>query len=142
MARWCGRLLGIALVLEGRPRALLAWCTLALAFLLLPIFVSVPMSVNSEAFFAAPLKGVSWRWYRDALGSGEWRDAIRHSIVIAIGIALPATSLGTLGAVLDCRVPSMPARHSIMAVLIPSVRFMDIVSTGPADAMDKWPAFA
>jgi mannopine transport system permease protein len=105
MARWCGRLLGIALVLEGRPRALLAWCTLALAFLLLPIFVSVPMSVNSEAFFAAPLKGVSWRWYRDALGSGEWRDAIRHSIVIAIGIALPATSLGTLGAVLDCRVP-------------------------------------
>jgi ABC-type spermidine/putrescine transport system permease subunit II len=136
MARWCGRLLEIALVLEGRPRALLAWCTLALAFLLLPIFVSVPMSVNSEAFFAAPLKGVSWRWYRDALGSGEWRDAIRHSIVIAIGIALPATSLGTLGAVLDCRVPVC------LRGTASCVRFMDIVSTGPADAMDKWPAFA
>jgi putative spermidine/putrescine transport system permease protein len=44
-----------------RMAVLLTWCTLVLAFLVLPIFVPVPLSVNSEAFFTYPLKGVSWR---------------------------------------------------------------------------------
>ena len=58
-----------------RMAVLLAWCALVLAFLVLPIFVPVPLSVNSEAFFTYPLKGFSWRWYREVLGSGAWRDA-------------------------------------------------------------------
>jgi putative spermidine/putrescine transport system permease protein len=41
-----------------------------LAFLFLPIFVPVPLSVDSESFFTYPLKGFSWRWCRDVLGSG------------------------------------------------------------------------
>ncbi len=100
-----------------RITALIAFCALVLAFLVLPIFVPVPLSVNSEAFFTYPLKGFSWRWYRDVLGSGQWRDAIWHSIAIAIGVTVVATSLGTLAAV-GLSSPSMPARRSIMAVLI------------------------
>jgi putative spermidine/putrescine transport system permease protein len=96
---------------------LLTWCSLVLAFLFLPIFVPVPLSVNSESFFTYPLKGFSWRWYRDVFGSGEWRDAIWHSVVIAIGVTVLATSLGTLAAV-GLSNPRLPARRSIMAVLI------------------------
>jgi putative spermidine/putrescine transport system permease protein len=100
-----------------RMAALIAFSALVLAFLVLPIFVPVPLSVNSEAFFTYPLKGFSWRWYRDVLGSGQWRDAIWHSMVIAIGVTIVATSLGTLAAV-GLSSPSMPARRSIMAILI------------------------
>jgi putative spermidine/putrescine transport system permease protein len=96
---------------------LLVWCSLVLAFLVLPIFVPVPLSVNSESFFTYPLQGFSWRWYREVLGSEQWREAIWHSLVIAIGVTLLATSLGTLAAIgLSSR--RMPARRSILAVLI------------------------
>jgi putative spermidine/putrescine transport system permease protein len=100
-----------------RMAVLLTWCTLVLAFLVLPIFVPVPLSVNSEAFFTYPLKGFSWRWYRDVLGSGAWRDAIWHSIVIAIGVTVLATTLGTLAAI-GLSSPRMPARRTVMAMLI------------------------
>ena len=68
-----------------RIGVLIGWCALVLAFLVLPIFVPVPLSVNSEAFFTFPLAGFSWRWYEEVLGSDQWREAIWHSIVIAIG---------------------------------------------------------
>ena len=100
-----------------RMAVLLVWCGLVLAFLVLPIFVPVPLSVNAEAFFTYPLKGFSWRWYREVLGSGAWREAIWHSIVIAIGVTVLATSLGTLAAV-GLSNPRMPARRIVMAVLI------------------------
>ena len=100
-----------------RVVVLLTFCALVLAFLVLPVFVPVPLSVNSEAFFTYPLRGFSWRWYRDVLGSGQWRDAIWHSIVIAIGVTVLATSLGTLAAV-GLSSPRMPARRSITAMLI------------------------
>jgi putative spermidine/putrescine transport system permease protein len=100
-----------------RIGVLFAWCGLILAFLVLPIFVPVPLSVNSEAFFTYPLAGFSWRWYREVLGSGQWREAIWHSIIIAIGVTTLATSLGTLAAV-GLSNPRLPARRTIMGVLI------------------------
>ena len=102
---------------KRRVAALLVWCGLVLAFLVLPIFVPVPLSVNAEAFFTYPLKGFSWRWYDEVLGSGAWREAIWHSIVIAIGVTVLATSLGTLAAV-GLSSPRMPTRRIVMAVLI------------------------
>ncbi len=96
---------------------LIGWCALVLAFLVLPIFVPVPLSVNSEAFFTFPLAGFSWRWYREVLGSDQWREAIWHSVVIAIGATVLATSLGTLAAI-GLTNPRLPARRAIMGVLI------------------------
>ncbi len=100
-----------------RMAVLSAWCALVLAFLVLPIFVPVPLSVNADAFFTYPLKGFSWRWYETVLGSGAWRDAIWHSVIIAIGVTILATSLGTLAAV-GLSSPRLPMRRTIMAVLI------------------------
>ena len=92
-----------------RMGVLLTWCGLVLAFLVLPIFVPVPLSVNSEAFFTFPLAGFSWRWYEQVFGDEEWREAIEHSIVIAVGVTVLATSLGTLAAV-GLSSPRLPAQ--------------------------------
>ena len=100
-----------------RMALLLAWCGLVLAFLVLPIFVPVPLSVNAEAFFTYPLKGFSWRWCQEVLGSGAWRDSIWHSLIIAVGVTVLATGLGTLAAV-GLSSSRLPARRTIMAVLI------------------------
>ena len=100
-----------------RMALLLTWCGLVLAFLVLPIFVPVPLSVNSEAFFTFPLAGFSWRWYKEVFGDEEWREAIEHSIVIAVGVTVLATTLGTLAAV-GLSSPRLPARRLVMAILI------------------------
>ena len=100
-----------------RMAVLLGWCGLVLAFLVLPIFVPVPLSVNSEAFFTFPLAGFSWRWYQEVLSSGQWRDAIWHSLFIAVCVTGLATTLGTLAAV-GLSSPHLPARRAIMSVLI------------------------
>jgi putative spermidine/putrescine transport system permease protein len=100
-----------------RMAALVAWCSLVLVFLVVPIFVPVPLSVNAEAFFTFPLAGFSWRWYQEVLGSDQWREAIWHSIVIAFGVTLLATTLGTLAAI-GLSHPRLPARRLVMGVLI------------------------
>jgi putative spermidine/putrescine transport system permease protein len=100
-----------------RIAVLVGWCGLVLAFLVLPIFVPLPLSVNSEAFFTFPLAGFSWRWYEEVLGSGQWRDAIWHSVVIAVGATVLASGLGTLAAV-GLSSPRLPARRLVMGVLI------------------------
>lgn len=102
---------------RARMAMLLVWSGLVLAFLVLPIFVPVPLSLNSEAFFTYPLAGLSWRWYEEVLGSGRWREAIWHSIIIASGVTVLATSLGTLAAV-GLSSPRLPARRVVMAVLL------------------------
>ncbi len=100
-----------------RVFALLAFCGVVLAFLVLPIFVPVPLSVNAEAFFTFPLAGFSWRWYDEVLNSTQWREAIWHSLVIAIGATLLSTTLGTLAAV-GLNSPRLPARRAILAILM------------------------
>lgn len=102
---------------RARMGLLILWCGLVLAFLVLPILVVVPLSVNSDAFFTIPLAGFSWRWYAEVLGSGQWRDAIWHSMVIAIGATTFATILGTLAAV-GLASPRLPAKRLVISVLI------------------------
>jgi putative spermidine/putrescine transport system permease protein len=100
-----------------RVGALIVWCGLVLAFLVLPIFVPVPLSVNSQSFFTFPLAGFSWRWYEEVLGSEQWRESIWHSVIIAVGVTFLATGLGTLAAVgLTSR--HLPARKLVMGMLI------------------------
>ena len=100
-----------------RIGVLVVWCALVLAFLVLPIFVPVPLSFNSEAFFTFPLSGLSLRWYREVLGSTQWREAIWHSLVIAVGTTVLATTLGTLAAV-GLASPRLQARRLVMTIIL------------------------
>lgn len=67
-----------------------------LLFLLLPIFVIVPLSFSSGSFLAYPLPGWSLQWYRELLASPEWARAARNSFIVAPLATVLATTLGTL----------------------------------------------
>lgn len=69
-----------------------------LLFLLLPIFVIVPLSFSSGSFLAYPLPGWSLQWYRELLASPEWARAARNSFIVAPLATVLATTLGTLAA--------------------------------------------
>ncbi|MBS7349853.1 MAG: ABC transporter permease [Comamonas sp.] len=69
-----------------------------LLFLLLPVFVIVPLSFSSGSFLSYPLPGWSLQWYRELFSSPEWARATRNSFIVAPLATLLATSLGTLAA--------------------------------------------
>ena len=54
-----------------------------LLFLLLPIFVIVPLSFSSGSFLAYPLPGWSLQWYEELFASAEWARAARNSFIVA-----------------------------------------------------------
>ena len=60
---------------KARAWALQSFCALVLIFLVAPIFVPVPLSFNSGAFFTFPLAGLSTRWYEVVLGTVRWRSS-------------------------------------------------------------------
>jgi putative spermidine/putrescine transport system permease protein len=93
------------------------WCGLVVVFLIVPIFVPVPLSFNSGSFFTFPLAGVSTRWYEVVLGSERWRAAIGNSLFIAFGATLLATILGTLTSI-GLASDKLPGRKLIMPLLI------------------------
>jgi len=93
------------------------WCALVVVFLIVPIFVPVPLSLNNGSFFTFPLAGISTRWYEVVLGSDRWRAAIGNSLLIAFGTTLLATILGTLTAI-GLASDKLPGRKLIMPLLI------------------------
>src|SRR5215468_7900930 len=99
-----------------RVTLLWSWCALVLIFLVVPIFVPVPLSFNSGAFFTFPLEGLSTRWYEVVLGTARWRAAIGNSLLIGFGATILATILGTLTAI-GLSDPKFPARRFVVPLL-------------------------
>lgn len=68
------------------------------AYILIPILITLVMSFNDAAMIRFPISGWSLRWYQDFFESAQWTDALMNSIVIAIGTALISTTAGILAA--------------------------------------------
>ncbi|QEN89968.1 ABC transporter permease [Labrys sp. KNU-23] len=100
-----------------RVGLLWTWCVLVLVFLVVPIFVPVPLSFSSGSFFTFPLPGVSTRWYEVVLGTPRWLAAIGNSLLIGVGATILATVLGTLTAI-GLSDPRFPARRLVVPLLI------------------------
>ncbi len=136
--------------------AFLAICTFIFIFLITPILVIMPLSLNAEPYFtftdgmlAFDQDAYSWRWYKDifrfgmtepdATGSGWWSDmwsnsvwigAFRNSFFIATMATLLATAFGTLAA-LGLSRREMPFRTAITSLLIsPMIVPLVITATG------------
>ena len=99
-------------------------CAAIFLFLIVPIFVIVPLSFNELPYFtftpemlALDPAGYSTRWYVEFFQEQSWQDAVRNSFVIAIFATLISTVLGTLAA-LGLSQSTMPYRTTIMAILI------------------------
>lgn len=73
-------------------------CVLILVFLLVPVFVIVPLSFSDSSLLLYPIQRFSLRWYEVLFQSSEWRRAAKNSFIIAPAATVLATVLGTLAA--------------------------------------------
>jgi putative spermidine/putrescine transport system permease protein len=92
-------------------------CALVLLFLIAPILVIMPLSLNSEPYFTYPLPALSLRWYEDFFTSERWQTALKNSVFVACVTTMLATALGTVAA-LGLSRANLPLRAVIMGLLI------------------------
>lgn len=77
----------------------IAITTLVYIFLLAPILVVLPLSLNSGSFLSYPMPGISLRWYAELLNNYKWLLALKNSIIVGVGSALLSTVLGLMAAI-------------------------------------------
>jgi len=94
-----------------------AFVALALALLVLPLLVTLPIAFNAAPWFTYPFPGLSWRWFDTLFGSDLWRGAMLNSLVIAASTTVLATTLGTLASI-GLANPGFPYRNVVMALTI------------------------
>jgi putative spermidine/putrescine transport system permease protein len=71
-------------------------CVLIFMYLVLPIFVIIPISFSSAKYLRFPPEGFSLQWYADYFGTRAWISATLVSFQVAILTMIAATILGTL----------------------------------------------
>jgi len=71
---------------------------LVLAFLVLPIFVVLPLSLTSGQLLIFPMPGWSLRWYREFFTDPLWTGALANSLMIGTAATALALILGTSAA--------------------------------------------
>ncbi len=112
-------------------RAWLALLALAvLAFLVLPVFIVVPMSFSDSQYLEFPPRAWSTRWYRAYLGSADWMAATRVSLLAALFTTLLATPLGVAAAWGLHRAGGRTARLVRAALVAPLVIPVIILAIG------------
>ena len=76
----------------------LAFTIFIVAYVLIPIVVTLVMSFNDASQIRFPIKVWSFDWYSDFMASPQWTEALKNSFIIAVGTALMSTSSGILAA--------------------------------------------
>lgn len=79
-------------------RILIAFAVIMVAWLLLPTLVIIPISLNDQASFNFPPKGLSLQWYEEFFTNKLWLQSLGQSFLIAILTAIIATVAGVLAA--------------------------------------------
>ena len=102
-------------------------CAIGLLFLVLPIFVIMPLSFDSERFFSYPMPGVSLRWYQELASSTAWRRALSNSLIVGISATAFATAVGGLASLGLSRLRSR-AKVLITSILISPMMVPGVVT--------------
>ena len=79
-----------------------------LIFLLVPVFIVVPMSFSAATYLEFPPQEWSLRWYQAYFGSIEWMAATRTVLAAAVATVIIATPIGFAG-LLHRQTPGRPA---------------------------------
>lgn len=74
--------------------ALLVLCSLAFAYLLLPILVVVIAPLGATGYLAFPPQGLTLKWYQAALNDTRYLSALVVSLRIAVASAVIACAIG------------------------------------------------
>jgi len=76
----------------------LAFTVFIIAYIAIPVIVTLVMSFNDASVIRFPIKAWSLRWYGDFFGSPQWVDALKSSVIIALGTTVISTVSGVLAA--------------------------------------------
>lgn len=116
----------------GRDRRPLLW-TIGLAgvaFLALPTFFLIPISVSENRFLAWPPQGFTWRWYEVYFSSAVWVDATLRSIGVGLATAALSMLLGVPAAFVLARQRVVGKSVILSLMLLPMVLPHIIVAVG------------
>jgi putative spermidine/putrescine transport system permease protein len=94
---------------------------LALAYIVLPYFALVPMSLSGADYLQFPPDPVSIKWYVTAFHDSRWLSAGVSSIIVAIGATLLATTVGLMAAVGIREMPRRSAQVILTLLLAPAM---------------------
>ncbi|WP_321573492.1 ABC transporter permease, partial [Geminicoccus flavidas] len=96
-----------------------------LLFLLVPVFIVVPMSFSDATYLEFPPRAWSLRWYEAYFGSLEWMAATRTSFAAALCTVVLATPIGFAAAYCVDKLEGR-GRAMLMAVLL-SPQLMPVI---------------
>lgn len=65
-----------------------------LAYLYVPLLVVLTLSVNDSSFASFPMRGITFEWYRNVLGAGQYRSALLTSVEVAAIVTATALAIG------------------------------------------------
>jgi len=99
---------------------------LVILFLLAPIAIAVACAFTSGEFLEFPPRGVSLRWFGEALRSTQFIDGLRNSVLMALANAGIATVAGT-GAAIALNHYRFRGRAIVQAVLMLPITLPAIV---------------
>ena len=76
----------------------LTFTVFIIAYIAIPVVVTLVMSFNDASVIRFPIKAWSLRWYQDFFDSPQWVDALKSSVIIALGTTIVSTVSGVLAA--------------------------------------------
>ena len=85
------------------PASLLCFIAAVYVFLLLPIAIVIPMSLNAGEYLTFPPQGLSLRWYVSFLNSEPFTNALLRSASVALLASLLAAVVATPAAIFYVR---------------------------------------
>jgi ABC-type spermidine/putrescine transport system permease subunit II len=106
-------------------RLLWILAALVMGFLYLPIVLLVLFSFNEPRTPGLPITGLTLDWYREALKDRVLLDAVRNSVVVAVLVAVLATTIGTMAAFVlvrgRIRFPGAARVVATMPIMLPGM---------------------
>lgn len=71
---------------------------LVMMFLILPIFIIIPISFSSSQYLTFPPPGFSLQWYKSFFTNSQWTDALLQSLKVAVSTTILSLILGIMAA--------------------------------------------
>jgi ABC-type spermidine/putrescine transport system permease subunit II len=106
--------------------SLAVFTTLVVAFLLVPVAVVIPVSLNESRFLEFPPETLSLVWYQELADDTVWAESLWRTLIAGLVTVAIATPVGTLAALSLVR-GSYPGKGLVRLLIISPLLFPLIV---------------
>lgn len=108
--------------LRRRPSLLLiAFGSLGLAFLIVPVLIIIPLSLGKSQYMEFPPSGWSLRWYQVFFTDPVWLGSLRASFQIGCIVMIVSIVISTMAALAIVRSPGAFSRAMLAILLSPMI---------------------